>query len=735
MAGLCRHPIRLKENDMKKKLLSLLLLAVTLLPAAVSFGCRKTETPSVPKEEMLLIAENGVTDYTVIRPDFAEPNDPGIKGMTGLVASLRELGYTVPMVTDWTGEGGTPIGDREILVGKTNRPETAEVLSSLSGNQFAVRVIGEKIVIVGANPLGTKRAAEWFTANYITGKTRIEVPKDLNYSEEYGMYYRIAAPSASGRDKFDQTTLIANLQGIVNRDSKSRVYIVGDARSDAWLKTLSEEGQWLADKEFTQLKNPEELFELARPYVKKVIIWDPDVPASYNVAGTAAGCENGVVVSPELYAKWEKTFEGLEVLDLRGLFTGSETGSAKNDAYRWAIREYLEKGLCSRDFMCYYFDSALARESGDLSYVCLRDWAIYNRAFIFDLSPWGDEAPYDDPDQPLGTDLETMRLMLSVQRDLLKGEKPFEVCGFFQFEKYSHWSFNTKSKHDPVPTEWETVYVISEYGAYQNTVTHMCWNQSFHSQYEYGKLENNRPDEMMDYENNKVYLSFFMADYDSSLPLYDYLPAHWADENRGKYPLCWGIDPTLLDTYPDLISYYYGSKTPNDYFASDASAAGYFNPSRVPDDYWNMMIAHNKDYFSRMDLSVAPMVLDWEALDDDALDAFSEFAPDGLSTIIIDFHGNGGKQAKPFVYNGFMTCDELWNDFDTSSVEAAVNSLNRKIEKPSGRTSSFLLVRAVWVSPTFISDVIEAYRAANPDLDIEVVDIYNYYDLRRQSLE
>ena len=89
--------------------------------------------------------------------------------------------------------------------------------------------------------------------------------------------------------------------------------------------------------------------------------------------------------------------------DLRGKFTGAETGSKKNDAYRWAIREYLAKGLCSSHLLCLFEDSFSTRARGDIGYVVTRDWAVKNRAFVFDLSPWGDEKPGDDPAQRLGT--------------------------------------------------------------------------------------------------------------------------------------------------------------------------------------------------------------------------------------------------------------------------------------------------------------------------------------------
>ena len=56
----------------------------------------------------------------------------------------------------------------------------------------------------------------------------------------------------------------------------------------------------------------------------------------------------------------------------------------------------------------------MTRYKGDLSYVVTRDWAVYNRGFVYDLSPWGDETPLDDPGQALGTDLETYKMVLSL---------------------------------------------------------------------------------------------------------------------------------------------------------------------------------------------------------------------------------------------------------------------------------------------------------------------------------
>jgi len=44
-----------------------------------------------------------------------------------------------------------------------------------------------------------------------------------------------------------------------------------------------------------------------------------------------------------------------------------------------------------------------------------------------------------------------------------------------------------------VPTEWETVWLISPYNCYQNTISSSCFNQSFHSQAPRKPLKQNRP--------------------------------------------------------------------------------------------------------------------------------------------------------------------------------------------------------------------------------------------------
>lgn len=533
-------------------------------------------------------------------------------------------------------------------------------------------------------------------------------------------------------ESYDESMAVACLQGIINRESPM-VYTISTMakRSGYWLDLFSSsEGKWLYGRKIQPLDNLDELFALAGSKVKGVVIWDPAVPATINVATTIAGVEDGIVLSPK-YAGIYLSKWALPVLkDLRGMFTGEETGSAKNDAYRWAIRKYLGKGLCSGHRLCLYEDAFSTRPMGNDVYVVTRDWAIKNRSFVYDLSPWGDEKPKDDPEQPLGTDLETYHIMLGELLKQTDGKQMTEVAGFFSFSKYSKVPGH-ESAHDPVPTEWETVFLISPYNCYQNTVAHNCFNQSFHSQAPSVPLKQNRPKVTKKLEN-KTYICILMADYDSTTPLYDFMPEHWSDKRRGKMPFIWGIDPNLVETYPDIIEYLYSTASENDYFGADASAAGYMNPNRVKKEHLPLFIDHNKKFYRHLDMTISPMVLDWDEPTDQVKDAFSLFSPDGLATIVIDFHDKGGKLPEPHVWKGMPVMELINSACNFHSIEQSANDMSGAIPMGSQDKPTFNFFRIVWTSPGQVIDSIELLRKNRPDLDIEVVDPYSFFGLFKQ---
>ncbi len=546
--------------------------------------------------------------------------------------------------------------------------------------------------------------------------------------------YIYTLPQDGTPASYDEAMAVACLQGIINRTSPDLAVVSRkNARPQYWLELMGRDGRWLRDRKANAVPDLDALMRLAGKRVQGVVIWDPTVPATLNVATTCAGISNAVVLSPELadrhLVKWQ-----LPVLaDLRGKFTGKETGSAKNDAYRWAIRECLAKGLSTPQRLCLFEDSFSTRARDDEGYVVTRDWAIKNRAFVFDLSPWGDEAPGDDPRQAPGTDRDTYKMILAETQRQAAGKEMIELTGFFAFSKYSNMP-DHKSIHEGVPTEWESVALMSPFNCYQNTISSDCYNQSLHSQAPRKPLKQRsvaKPAKLED----KNYLCILMADYDSATPLYDFLPKHWNDPARGKIPLAWGINPSLVETYPDLIAYFYETATPADTFTADASAAGYFNPSRIPGESLPLFVRHNQKYFRELDMTIAPMVLDQEPPSAEVKDAYQQFAPDGYATIVAAVSGARGTYPPPQVWKG-MPILELLNDTCNSHTSGEIAEVFARVILSRGNTRpNFHLFRTVWTSPRVIREALTLLNSRHPELNCEVTAPREFFALFKESME
>ena len=533
-------------------------------------------------------------------------------------------------------------------------------------------------------------------------------------------------PTLQSEEAYDHAMAAATMQGIVNREQPALYVLSPWSKMPAyWLDIFGRNGGWLAERTQKKLGSLDDLAALAGDRLRGAVIWDPSVPATVNVATTIAGVEDGVVLSPAL-AKTVLSRWNLPVIkDLRGMFDGSKSGSAKNDAYRWAIDEYIKKGRCSTKFLCLYEDAHDTRPQGGTQYVVTRDWSVMNRAFVYDLSPWADEVPGDDESQELGTDRDTYTMMLEATMEQADGRNMTEVAGFFAFQKYSNVPGHA-SAHEPVPTEWETVYLISPYNGYQNTVASACYNQSLHSKAPVAPLKQGRPERNLK-ADPKAYVCFLMADYDSATPLYEFLPKHWDDPRRGEIPLAWGVNPNLLDTFPDVIEHCYKTATPNDHFVSDASAAGYMNPNRIKPEYLDLFVRHNKHYFRRADMTMAPMVLDWDEPSEAVKDAFTQFAPDGFATIVMDLHEQGGKAPEPHVWKGMPVLELLNHTCNYRTVEESVAAMHRCIRPRKPDEPGFYFFRIVWVGPSVVLDIVDAYRTSHPEQVIEVLDPYTFF--------
>ena len=118
----------------------------------------------------------------------------------------------------------------------------------------------------------------------------------------------------------------------------------------------------------------------------------------------------------------------------------------------------------------------------------------------------------------------------------------------------------------------------------------------------------------------KLYVGYYVGDYDSPSWLYKAVAAFFSDPQRGRVPLGWAFDPNLADRAPQALAYAYRHATTNDFFIAGDSGAGYLNPTR-PDGTARLQAApalkvwteHCARYFKQWDMTITGFVLDGSA--------------------------------------------------------------------------------------------------------------------------
>jgi len=553
--------------------------------------------------------------------------------------------------------------------------------------------------------------------------------------------------------RYDTLKLVASLQGVVNRD-EPRLLIRflrgagtdGDISIDGyWLHFMQRD--WLKNIEIERMHTLDGLLARFSESIEGVVIWDPNVLATGNVAATICGVEGWLPIRADstLYAQVVDGGPQFPVkLSLVGKFGGSRSGSAKCDAYLWAKDTYLDADKCNPELMAYFID-AYTQEPGkpgfhyhDLHNATLanHDYYIANRAFFFDLGPWGDETPVDDPGQPLGTDRDTLCALLRSQYEQNGGEAFTTVGGFVPWNlKYtSHGPAG--GKHEPVPSEWEYAAILSAHNAIMDAdaLGLSCMtNASAYMHYPLKRhyKQNPRPEPAP--LEDKTYVLVYMGDYDSAAWLSRNIPSVWDDPVRGEIPIAWAFNPNLAARAPYVFDYIYKTKTPNDWFIAGDSGAGYLNPnllvgdrlgSGLPDalDLW---VTHNRAWYERFDYSITGFVINGFHGDMPlrVQEAYAEFSPDGVG-MQLGF-------AEPLVDGTpfLRHVSDIYPKRDNLAVTAAEMARFAKPEKPQ-----FLIYRMILQRPGALKAVYDRLEQDFPEQNWEFCDPYTFFDLYERSL-
>ncbi len=164
----------------------MLLLCAALLLSSCSGGNGDTSSePPVsdeitePASENIAFIADGATEYKMIRKDGA--SDTVTDAFVKLRGAINEkYGIQISLGDDFEKPGTDPSTRHpyEIVVGDTNREESAKATEGISYNDTVIAVIGSRLVISGGNDDAVARAVDTFIEKYLTGGS-LSLPSNL----------------------------------------------------------------------------------------------------------------------------------------------------------------------------------------------------------------------------------------------------------------------------------------------------------------------------------------------------------------------------------------------------------------------------------------------------------------------------------------------------------------------------------------------------------------------------
>ncbi len=365
---------------------------------------------------------------------------------------------------------------------------------------------------------------------------------------------------------------LACLQGLVNRQ-EPRIYHVYDRFDELWLDWLRERGdvnevRWVA---------PKEIYERFLPMVKGLVVIDPALPGSVNVATMLASLKDWLPVTPDSV----KHFGGLRVaMDLRGKWK-------KNvDAYRWF---YATHGSQMSRRLCASYDPAQFD---------LRDYFVEFRVPLVWVSH-----PNDVERSRTASPAEEAQLA----RDVFQKLPPNIPCMGWWAEGQGDeggCGENGPYSGNNLASQYGKFQVCSAYDAGARGVGNLSVHSGTSATF---RQKTVAPPPL----ENKIYYAFTRTDGDGLNFLRQIYRNLWGQPDHGKVPVGWQLGPTSYDTMPDIIDYYYRHATPNDLFVNALTGIGYIReakyleklPEAEREAAWNQYMDLSARYFKLLDLS------------------------------------------------------------------------------------------------------------------------------------
>lgn len=364
---------------------------------------------------------------------------------------------------------------------------------------------------------------------------------------------------------YDVQLSVTTLTGLINR-GQPRVYLLNNYDAESLFNALLAH----VTHEYISTDRVDTLDAMLKTYrdmVRGMVIYDPAMLDSVNVATTMAGLRDAIVVSPQqAEALQRKPYRLPVVADLRVYHWKNRL-----QAYRWAEENLLEEAT----------KQVVAGLNPKIA-GGLRSFLVATRAFVYWLNPLNIL-----PDPVSGWTIERC-LMKRIIRAFPPGTLHL---GWFVNE-FAGVDLTSKAALYLLPSDY--FYNLEVWTAVQPPVD-----------VEGGSRERTRAAQAPGKDSAqpaRIYVSFTISDGDNLQYDQHRMYQLWQDTARGTIPLGWTIAPALVEAAPTLAAYYQNTATSNDELVAGASGAAYIWPSSWPANQLSAYLQATGTLMQRMDL-------------------------------------------------------------------------------------------------------------------------------------
>jgi hypothetical protein len=481
---------------------------------------------------------------------------------------------------------------------------------------------------------------------------------------------------------------IATLVGLINRP-QPRVYLLDRDHDAFWLKeAFSSIPQTLSP--LTQVDILHDLLTKYRSLVQGLVIYDPALIDTVNIATMIAAQRNGIAVTPEQAHDLQQGPYNLSILtDLR-IYKWSN----RLQAYRWA-KENLRSGASPRLVAGMNPNIALG----------VRSFLVATCSFIYWLNPLGF---LPDP----GAGFLSERCLM---QQIIQSYAPNTAGHFGWFIQEGSGVSITSRAAMPV--------FASDY--YSNLEV---WASLHNTQPTLPVTQPTTPTP----DPGKIYVAFTMSEGDNLQYIQERLLVLWQDPNRGAIPIGWPISAVLREAAPTLLDYYARTATAADEFLAAPSGVGYMYPSDWPDNQLPAFLAHTGRLMQSMNLAVLE-VLDSNYRQNIGLALRALLKGSGMALIDKRVQQRYGEELKPYSIQGVLSGggqkNVSWSTFSgmpiyqnlgiASSVDEALSMIKEGVDDYKGRPAFLNMYVLAWkMTPSDLKQVAarlgEGYEIVTP---------------------